>query len=375
MDPPELRTHLGLTVFDNAPCLVAVVDSDYRIVLANETFRHAFGDRAGEPCYAVYKGRDQICDDCSVSRTFADGRQRLSEEEGVDQEGELLRYQVSIYPIFEARSEDVAYALQMSLDTTRTMELERGLEQAERLANVGLTVGGLAHTVKNILAGLDGGMYMVDSGLEKEDLDRIKGGWGMVQKYVDQVSSLVHNLLRYARAERPAPKETAPRRLVEEVIELYASKAGLAGIELTGQVEESLPSLLVDPDAMSASLANLVANALDACMWDPDTEREHRISVSARRGDTGNVHFEVRDNGMGIEEENQRKVLSALFTTKGMSGTGLGLLLTKKAVEQHGGAVGFTSTPGQGTTFWIEIPPCSMRRQAETRRESQVASD
>jgi hypothetical protein len=96
---------------------------------------------------------------------------------------------------------------------------------------------------------------------------------------------------------------------------------------------------------------------MDACMWDPDAaDKDHRIVVAARAGAGGGVVFEVSDNGMGIAEENQAKVLATSFTTKGIRGTGLGLLLTKKAVAEHGGAMGFESTPGEGTSFRIELP-------------------
>jgi len=367
MDPSDLKSRLGLAVFDNAPCLVAVLDRDLRIAFSNRAFHTAFGQHDGDPCYTVYKGLDHPCAVCPTRRTFTDARSLVSEEEGVDREGNPLCYQVKVIPVFGADGQHVEHALQMALDTTRTMDLERMLEQAERLANVGLTTAGLAHTIKNILAGLDGGMYMVRTGLEKTDGDRLQAGWGMVEKYVEQVTALVRNLLRYARAERPKPVQAEPCTLVRDAVELYQSKADLVGIDLEGNVEEGLPEFVIDLDAITASVTNLVSNAMDACTWDPDTDKQHRITVAARAGEEGRIRIEVADNGMGIAEEDQRKILKTYFTTKGMRGTGLGLLLTKKAVEQHGGAIGFASTPGQGATFWIEIPASKMAATADEK--------
>ena len=99
-----------------------------------------------------------------------------------------------------------------------------------------------------------------------------------------------------------------------------------------------------------------MTNAIDACQWDPDVDKEHGILIQVRRGRAGGVAFEVSDNGPGIALENLGKVLSSSFTTKGLRGTGLGLLLTRKAIEQHGGTIRFDSTPGQGTRFRIDLP-------------------
>jgi signal transduction histidine kinase len=370
MDEADLKSRLGAEVFDSAPCLVAVVDESYRIVVANRAFHDVFGEREGERCYAVYKGLDHPCEGCAPGRVFSGEPVVMSEESGLDKDGARVCYQVTSLPVHE-RDESgrpVELALHLSTDNTSTKALEQTLEQAEKLATVGLTTAGLAHTIKNILAGLDGGMYMVRSALEKSDEARLQAGWGMVEKYVEQVSSLVGNLLRYSRSEKPEPERVTAQTLVEQAIELYGSKADLVSIELQGRVAPDLPVLLVDPHAMSAAVANLVSNAMDACMWDPDTDREHRITVSARLGDAGRVRIEVVDNGMGIADEDRDKILKAFFTTKGMRGTGLGLLLTKKAAEQHDGAIGFESTPGQGATFWIEIPPAELEEHVGDER-------
>jgi len=239
----------------------------------------------------------------------------------------------------------------------RIQELEAQLEQAERLASVGLTMAGMAHTIKNILGGLEGGVYVLDSGLEKGDQERITGGWEMVKAHIGQVSVLVQNLLRYSRAEDPTLEPVAPADLVRDVAALYESKADLVGVALETDVAPDLPALIMDREGMHASLTNLVANALDACMWDPDAgDKEMGITITARPRAGGGVTFRVRDTGTGISEEDQPRVLSAFFTTKGMRGTGLGLLLTKKTVKAHGGEISFETTPGQGTTFQIALP-------------------
>ena len=372
MGESDPNSRLGLMVFERAPCFVAILAPDFQVTRANAAFHRAFGEREGDFCYAIYKGRDRPCSHCVTRQVLHDGVSRLSQEEGVDRNGTLVSYQVEVLPICNERGE-VEQVLHMSLDTTRTHDLEKGLKQAERLASVGLTTAGLAHTIKNILAGLDGGVYVVNSGFTKHSAERVEAGWKMVQKYLEQVSALVRNLLRYARASRPARTEVAPEALVAEVIQLYESKAALVGIGLEARVAAELPVLRVDREAIAASLTNLVSNSIDACTWDPDLDKPHRIVVSAAlvlvdgaaEPDPGWVRFEVADNGLGIAPGDQHKILQAFFTTKGMSGTGLGLLLTKKAVEEHGGRISFTSTHGQGAAFRIDLPVVAPPEEAK----------
>jgi len=178
----------------------------------------------------------------------------------------------------------------------------------------------------------------------------------MVRRYLDQVSTLVASLLDYAKDQAPRRETVEPCDLVNGVVALFEDKGSLVGVRIEGQIEEGLPALEVDPQAIHACLSNLVTNALDACQWDPDVDRDHGILVRAGRSDAGGVEFEVSDNGPGIAPDDQGKVLTTSFTTKGLRGTGLGLLLTRKAIEQHGGAIRFDSTPGQGTRFRIDLP-------------------
>jgi signal transduction histidine kinase len=355
MEREELKKKAALAIFDSSPCLAAVIDSQCRIELSNAAFARAFGRQEGEPCHEVYKRRATRCEKCPVDQVFATGKEQVTDEHGVDQYNREIRYRLHAIPLFDDAGK-VTHVLQVSTDHTRLTELEQGLKQAERLANVGMTAAGLAHTIKNILGGLEGGTYMVESAIEKENRDRLKAGWEMVQKYIEQLTGLVQNLLSYSKPRPPSREPIDPRDLVRDVVRLHDEKAHQAGVEIRGETGRDLQPLSMDREAMHASLTNLVSNALDACTWDPDIDKEHRITVSARSRPGGGVRFEVSDNGTGISEENQCKILSAFFTTKGIRGTGLGLLMTKRTVHEHNGTIEFTSRPGEGTTFRIELP-------------------
>ena len=112
-----------------------------------------------------------------------------------------------------------------------------------------------------------------------------------------------------------------------------------------------------DPDGLLKLLTNLAANALDACRFDPAYgDKVHVISLRCLRDRAGNTVFAVEDNGAGIPGDVHHKVFESFFSTKGTEGTGLGLLVVQKVVEEHGGQITFTSAEGRGTRFRAVLP-------------------
>jgi signal transduction histidine kinase len=243
----------------------------------------------------------------------------------------------------------------MSTDITLVKRLEQEKREAERLAAVGETVAGIAHGIKNVLMGLEGGMYAVNTGIEKGDDERIARGWTMLQENVTRISEFVKEFLDFAKGRAAQVALVDPNKPVRKVLELFREKAAQAGIELNVELQERIPPAPLDEDAIHTCLANLVSNAIDACSFSA-AERDYVITVSSRQ-EGGTLVYQVVDNGHGMDYEISRKVFSKFFTTKGSDrGTGLGLLTTKKIVHQHGGRISFQSKEGEGSVFRIELP-------------------
>lgn len=244
-------------------------------------------------------------------------------------------------------------------DLTMIKQLEKEKIDAERLAAVGQTVAGLAHGIKNILTGLEGGMYVVSSGLQKGETKKVQQGWDMMNRNIKRISNLVKDLLSFSKGKIPKVKLVDPNSLVEKVVELFRDSAKKAGITITSEIDENTKPALLEPDEMSMVLENLVSNAIDACQM---TEKEScRIYISCRdEGD--DLVFEVKDEGCGMEYEVKQKVFTNFFTTKGSGGTGIGLLLTRKITQEHGGKVEFHTEPGEGTVFRLIFPRSRLPR-------------
>lgn len=247
-------------------------------------------------------------------------------------------------------------------DLREVKRLEREKLDAERLAAVGQTVAGLAHGVKNILTGLEGGMFLVRWGIEDDRRDKLEQGWMMLDRNFHKITTFVREFLSFAKGRVPVVTPTDPNRLVEEVVALFSEAAHEKGVRIEARLQEGIVKADLDAEGMHRCLANLISNAIDACLV--SESNGDRILVRTRDRDDI-LEFEVEDNGCGMDYEIKRKVFTSFFTTKGTEGTGLGLLVTKKIVQEHGGFVDIESTPGSGSTFRITLPRDRLPAPAE----------
>jgi PAS domain S-box-containing protein len=247
-------------------------------------------------------------------------------------------------------------------DLRKIKKLEKDKLEAERLAAVGHTVAGLAHTIKNLLMGLEGGMYMVDTGMHKGDAERIAEGWEVLQLNFDKTTKLVKDFLSFAKGRLPSLKSTDPNKLVENIVALYADTAAQQGVTLVQEPASNIGELPLDPDGIEACLTNLVSNGMDAVIL-----RGHddgKVILKTRETDDDLI-FEVVDNGCGMDWEVKQKVFTTFFTTKGGEGTGLGLLTTRKIIQEHGGKIEVETVPEVGSTFRIRLPKARLVQLAK----------
>jgi signal transduction histidine kinase len=214
-----------------------------------------------------------------------------------------------------------------------------------------------------MLTGLDGGIYMVKTAMEKNNPARLQKGWDMVQRNVDRIRDMVLNILYYAKDRQPNWELLSASDLAREVIEVMEPKAQQHGVALDSELEPNVGHLEVDAKALRALLVNLAENSLDACRVDKK-KSEHQVTLGLR-GDGNHVLFEVRDNGIGMDQETREKAFSLFFSSKGAEGTGLGLFIANKIAQKHNGGIDIESELGKGTRFVVKIPRKHSERPAE----------
>lgn len=225
--------------------------------------------------------------------------------------------------------------------------------QSERLAAVGQTIATLSHHIKNILQGIRGGSYLVDMGLENEDLAVVHKGWDIVNRNQNKISSLVMDMLSFSKEREPDPVPSDLVALVADIVETVQQRAAEIGAAITWSPPDDIPQLLFDPEALSRAILNVVTNALDAVEDRPNAVVTIQIACDtvAQR-----VSVTVSDNGEGMTPETIAEIFNLFVSTKGARGTGLGLTVSRKILREHGGDIRVTSVPGEGSTFVLEFP-------------------
>jgi PAS domain S-box-containing protein len=238
-------------------------------------------------------------------------------------------------------------------DLSGIKKLEEEKLQAERLAVVGQTVAGLAHGIKNLSAALEGGMYMLSSGIERGDLERVQKGMTTLDRNIRRISRFVKAFLNFAKGRQIRARWNDPAEIAREVIEMYSPKADELGIQLILNLPEPMAPAPIDYESLHECLTNLVGNAIDACQVGSNGNSRVTVQVYEK---LGIIYYEVIDNGCGMDAEVKKKVFTTFFTTKGLSGTGLGLLMTKKIIQEHGGFIKLETQVEKGTTFRVCLP-------------------
>ncbi|MCP4724928.1 MAG: PAS domain-containing sensor histidine kinase [bacterium] len=342
-------------IFEEVPCYISIQDKDLRIVRANRMFKESFGTSYGQKCYEVYKHRTEACLPCSVRQTFKDGHIRTHEEVVTDQHNEQKDVLVRTAPIRTADGE-IERVIEMSTDITQIRKLQ------DKLSSIGLLIGSISHTIKGLLNGLDGGIYLVNTGLKKDDSSRINQGWEIALRNIDRIRTMVLNILYYAK-ERELNYETLNADdFIRDVCSMMEAKAKSINTSFEYDIADNSGEFEADLHSFRSVIVNLLENALDACRTDTK-ECEHFIKVKLH-GNADRVFIEVSDNGIGMDQETKEKAFSLFFSSKGAGGTGLGMFIADKIIQSHGGKITIDSELGKGSTFFVEIP--RKRRVKET---------
>ncbi|MBN1483558.1 MAG: response regulator [Chloroflexia bacterium] len=238
----------------------------------------------------------------------------------------------------------------------RTRELEQAHQQlrhAEKLSAMGRLAATIVHEVNNPLNAI---LSLV--GLIQEDCPEqcpvnpgLHRDLGLIEGQMHVIAKLVRQLRDFSR---PTPKEKRPvalPALLQDVLALAGKEIGKHGIEVRSEIAPNLPTVLASPEEISEVLLNLLLNARDAM-----PEGGHLTVRALSSESPGLVEIRVSDTGSGIPSEIQERMFEPFFTTKGDRGTGLGLAVCDRIVQEHSGRILVDSMPGRGTTFTVQLP-------------------
>ncbi|MFN7875800.1 MAG: ATP-binding protein [Pirellula sp.] len=227
----------------------------------------------------------------------------------------------------------------------------QNMVQAERLAVMGQTIATLSHHIKNIVQGLKGGGYLVQEGINSQEWETTQRGWRICAKNQERIESLVLDMLTMSKDRVPIRRSISLNQLINDVVQLAKSRADENQVDLRWVSVSPDISHSLEEEAIHRALLNLVVNAIEACRG-----RENSVVTLTLKSDSKFSRIAISDNGVGIPVTQLKKVFSMFESNKGSRGTGLGLPVSLKIAEEHGGTIQVESEEGKGTTFELILP-------------------
>ena len=288
----------------------------------------------------VKKFRDKI-------RTVLSGEWARQRVKRIRKDGSVIQVELSmgILPMGNQKC-----LLSFSRDITEQLRAEEEMQRANQMTLVGQMAAGLAHEIKNPLAGVKVSLDVLAADLELQEEDQEV--FARVVNEVNRMEKLLKNFLNYARPPQPHFDLVDVNRLLDSSlknVELTISNKKDLSIHFERDLFTGLPQIEADPSQLQQVLLNLLLNAIDTI------EGSGTISASSRMNGSDCVGIEISDTGKGMSEASLEKIFNPFFTTK-TKGTGLGLSICKRLIEQHGGNIEVHSSVDSGTSFVITLP-------------------
>ena len=350
-----MRSHVMFTtVLDSINSIIYVADlKTYEILYINKYVRNFFGDLEGKICWqALQSGQSAPCSFCTNDKLLtADGKPTGVYEWEFKNTLNNRWYSISDSAIEWIDGRIVRF--EIATDITERKNMDRTLKRAEQMKLVGEWAAGLAHEIKNSLAGIKISVEVLseDPNLEKEDKESI-------MKAVDEIKRielLLKKMLNFAR-----PPEL--RLSLANVNEILDNAVGFAlmqpsnvsgvsqNIEVQKEYDDNLPDTAIDRLQLRQVFMNIIMNANDAMNNIGTLSLKTFYNIA-----TDSIFIEISDTGEGLEKEIVGRIYKPFFTTKS-KGSGLGLAISRRIVELHNGEIFAENRPGGGAIFSIRIP-------------------
>jgi two-component system, NtrC family, sensor histidine kinase HydH len=339
-------------LIENMPSGLVSVGPDGDVITVNSRARSMLslvGDARGkrvEDVLAVEAPKDRA----AVNDVIAGRAGFLETETRIAAGGTSIPVELSASPLSDEDGSR-AGAVLLFQDLRELEALREEVERERHLASLGRLAAGVAHEVRNPLSSLKGFAQLFRTkfqpGSQEEHYADI-----MIEE-VERLDRVVEELLDFARPVRPDKRPTDVNAVVRESVALVSEDAAFKKVSVQTRLGEGLPAVLVDPHQIRQALLNLVLNGIDAAGSGGTVTVE--TALSAGQGGAPHVAIGVRDNGVGLDQGEIPRIFEPFYTTK-PNGTGLGLTIVSRILEQNGGHVSVVSEKGRGSTFSVRLP-------------------
>ncbi len=338
---------------DRLACGVVLIDDQWKVVALNGQARRLLGlspDEATLPAFELLPAALQA----AVREAAGSGKTAAEQQIELSVGGGRTGLNLSVVPL-DQRKRDSGVVLVLN-DLTAARQLEERLEQLDRLANLGTLAAAMAHEIKNALVA---GKTFVDLLLEKhQDAELVD----VVRREMGRIDAIVGQMLKFGASPRPALGQVRLHKVLDHSLRLVQPQLEDKLVSVSRSFQAAPDVVKGNEYQLQQAFVNLFLNALEA-MGSNGALSVATESVSPGCGleGTGNLapqsHLRVaiKDNGAGIPPAHMDRLFEPFFTTK-PNGTGLGLPITRRIIQEHQGTISVESQAGQGTTFQILLP-------------------
>ncbi|SDZ55912.1 two-component system, NtrC family, sensor histidine kinase AtoS [Evansella caseinilytica] len=238
------------------------------------------------------------------------------------------------------------------IDITDTEKLEKRMHQSEKLALVGELAAGAAHEIRNPLAVIDGFLSLMNQSLTAEERNRFH--MPLLTKELERINAIIEEMLLLSKPSAPQFRETYLQEVIDDILPLINESHANENIDF--QIDLTKELLTMDVKQMKQVFYNLIRNSIDAM------GSSGKITISSKVANRS-YHIFVKDSGSGIPKELQRTIFDPFLTSK-ETGTGLGLTIVQRIIDNHHGDISLVSSSHEGTVFRISLPLQMQRKQA-----------
>ncbi|MDP4085727.1 MAG: ATP-binding protein [Bacillota bacterium] len=232
----------------------------------------------------------------------------------------------------------------MIKDVTEKVELEERLRKSDTLNIIGELAAGIAHEIRNPMTALKGFIQMLEASIKKEN----EIYYEIITSELMRIDSIINEFLILAKPQVIKFREADINQIIRETVDLLNAQAILNNVQFQIHYDQNIPMVYCEPNQLKKVFINMVKNAIEVM---PDGGN---ITIQTSCMDAM-IHISIQDEGGGIPEDKLKKIGVPFYTTK-ERGTGLGLMVSFKIIEEHMGTVKIDSKEGEGTTFYITLP-------------------
>jgi signal transduction histidine kinase len=355
-DATDLRNNIN-QLMDRMEEAVLMFGRDDRLMMAGRGANLFLGrgrwEAMGKPLAEVFPPSDEL--GTVVHSAVHLQREVLDHAVVVERDGAAVRLLVSVEIIEEFPSHERAGTLVTLREADPRRQIESELDVATRLAAISRLTSGAAHEIKNPLNSIALHLEVLKSKLSASSPDAV-AEMEVISREITRLDRVVKSFLDFTHPIDVTMKRIDLAKIAQEVASLVALDARAQGVEVTSEAGPDEAPIQGDRDLLIQAVLNIVVNGIESM------KGGGRLVIGLAE-DANDWVLRISDQGVGIPEDVRNKIYNLYFTTKG-KGSGIGLAMTFRVVQLHGGTIDFTSEPGTGTEFRLQFPGIREERAA-----------